>query len=634
MDAILQKYILDSSIPIEKRRNMATDLDNRSIDEATAKGIVLQKYGNKYQGPQGLASSVTQSLSKMTGGGDIATPSAPSSPEISGGWNTRNTLPENAAPVAPQPTQLQHATNPNPTAYEKQFGGRKNGVGDGGFMNSPIGRFAQAQGPMLQEAMDKEKSTGIIERAGNVLGQFGTGVANIAGGFGDVVYGGTGLNYLNPLDKRSGQEKSEQAIGGLNKLVSGVGETVSSPLAASPVLQKGFSLPFEAMKSTIDDNILAAAGIDKNTEHGQNVSNSIMNAITLALVGPKNIAEGATGFIDKTKGVIDKVQNIGNTPEGQVARYQRQIDKTIGQIAQGKNVDIPVVKRALGEVPVKGVKGYSDLAKTMGSKIDAFKKAVDTRLQEHGITYKLSDFDKEVKSGNTTITTNYVKDALDQLQELYQKTNDPENLVRITELANQAQKHTLSLLDVNNIAREYGSEFGKKAFDKKGDALTSVNAQAYENVRSGVKKTVRQEMTDTQTQILDQKMSDMIRAKDLAEKMAERVQTLSQKVKERSVGEKLGGTIANIIDAASLGSLKGFVSKFIPRNLGLKTLNSLDLEAGLSKALSTIDKLNAKIEEASAAKPQPKPTFKGTAKAVTKTLKSAAKADALTQRNQ
>lgn len=547
-----------------------------------------------------------------------------------------------------KPTQVQTQPNPNPVSGTGLFGLPKAQspgsnlprIGDQGWeqsvMDSPAGKFAQAQAPELQATLEREVTINPLERVGNVLGQGAHGLLNLAGGAGDVLYGGTGLNYLNPFDKRSGQEKSEQAIGGLNKLVSGVGEIVSSPLAASPVLQKGFSLPFEAMKSTIDDNILAAAGIDKNTEHGQNVSNSIMNAITLALVGPKNIAKGATGFIDKTKGVIDKVQNIGNTPEARVAKYKQQIDKTISKLSQGELSDIPTVKRSLGDLDTKNIKTNQDFVDTANAKIKALADAVDTRLQEHGIIYKLSDFDKEVKSGNTTIKTNPVTEALTQLQELYQKTKDPQNLARVTDFMEQAQKHTMSLQDVNNIAREYGSEFGKKAFDKKGDPLTSVNAQAYENTRSGIKDAVRSEMKDNTTQMLDQKMHDLLRTRDLFEKMTEKVNDVQQTMKTPGILDKLGEagrTGAKIINSASLGLAKGFFQEMLPK--GFKdTLNAMDIEKMLNSSLKTIDKLNAKIEEASAAKPQPKPTLKVTAKAVTKTLKSAAKADALTQRNQ
>lgn len=48
MNEILKQYIQDNSIPIEKRRAMAQDLDSGAIDEQRAVGIITTKYKGKY----------------------------------------------------------------------------------------------------------------------------------------------------------------------------------------------------------------------------------------------------------------------------------------------------------------------------------------------------------------------------------------------------------------------------------------------------------------------------------------------------------------------------------------------------------------------------------------------------------
>jgi hypothetical protein len=68
--------------------------------------------------------------------------------------------------------------------------------------------------------------------------------------------------------------------------------------------------------------------------------------------------------------------------------------------------------------------------------------------------------------------------------------------------------------------------------------------------------------------------------------MAEAANKLQQKIKNRTVGQKIGGLIARTMDLMSGGTLKGAASYFLPRGEGLKVLNALDLEKALAKNLA------------------------------------------------
>ena len=95
---------------------------------------------------------------------------------------------------------------------------------------------------------------------------------------------------------------------------------------------------------------------------------------------------------------------------------------------------------------------------------------------------------------------------------------------------------------------------------------------------------------------LDKQMSDSIKTKGLIDKMVEKANALTQKVQNRGLGEKIGGAAANLLDAVTGGAAKGFLSKLIPRNVGLKTMNSLDLQGALSRTISNIDRWSTKID--------------------------------------
>ena len=74
--------------------------------------------------------------------------------------------------------------------------------------------------------------------------------------------------------------------------------------------------------------------------------------------------------------------------------------------------------------------------------------------------------------------------------------------------------------------------------------------------------------------------------------METQVQKLYQKVKNRTLAQKVGGVVADVFDLATMGTLRGFVQKLLPSNVGLKTANSLDLQNELAKNLAQIQRLN------------------------------------------
>jgi hypothetical protein len=63
--------------------------------------------------------------------------------------------------------------------------------------------------------------------------------------------------------------------------------------------------------------------------------------------------------------------------------------------------------------------------------------------------------------------------------------------------------------------------------------LTSVNAQSFENIRKGIKNSVREKLPNDNAKILDQKYSDIANTKTEIDKMVEKVNALTQKVNAR-----------------------------------------------------------------------------------------------------
>jgi GNAT superfamily N-acetyltransferase len=279
-------------------------------------------------------------------------------------------------------------------------------------------------------------------------------------------------------------------------------------------------------------------------------------------------------------------------------------DEAIGQVLQGKTKDIPKGKKALSAIDTSDVNTYAELGKKIDDAIPNYAKQVDAELLKDPVVYPLDDLSTiKTTKGGSRVSNNYVEDSIDHLEELYIKTGDSVKAVEMGELRARASENGLTKKEVNDIARTYNSEFKDKAFSKANDEpLTSVNAQAYQNTRQGLKEVARRGLDDTAKE-LDSTISSLYNTKRLIDKNVEAANRLRQKVDERGLGEKIGRAALVAIDVATMGTLKGAFLKMLPRGLGYKTKNFIDLEESLSRNLRIINKELNRIEKVSSPEP-------------------------------
>lgn len=317
--------------------------------------------------------------------------------------------------------------------------------------------------------------------------------------------------------------------------------------------------------------------------------------------GTITAGNAVTGLAERAVGKLPSVtddfgesisKNVVAKDAARMAKAQKEADSVVGKIVQGKTSDIPDAKKALASLDTSEVKTYADLAHVSREKIKTLAAKVDEVLDADTNLYKVDDFAKTATAGAKTATTNPLTNALDNLEELYKNTDDVENLTRVQALKEKAAAEGLRLSEANEVAREYGSEFGSKAFSKLDEPLTSVNAVRYENTRKALKEAVRGKMPNEAARALDGEMSNLFTLERLSKQMAERVNGLSQKIVERNLVEKIARGLGKAFDVATLGGPKAFVTKlFFPSNVGMKTLNSLDLQAMLMKNLKKLDRI-------------------------------------------
>ena len=119
--------------------------------------------------------------------------------------------------------------------------------------------------------------------------------------------------------------------------------------------------------------------------------------------------------------------------------------------------------------------------------------------------------------------------------------------------------------------------------------MTSVNAQMYENIRSGLKDVARQGMGGTEAATLDKTISSLYNTRALISKNVEAVNKLNQRIADRGPLEKIGNALAKYADILSGGSIRGLIGGLLPRGAGYKVLNALDLEERLQRNLQIIN---------------------------------------------
>lgn len=346
----------------------------------------------------------------------------------------------------------------------------------------------------------------------------------------------------------------------------------------------------------------AIADTAKNITQNQMVRSAI-ESVTGAYQGAKErFPEGVKDIeaVVNIAGAIPAAKGIQIAGRGVAKKVfpKPTPEEAMGQVLQGKTKDVAKGWQAFDAIETKGIKKYSELNQKLDEAIPVYAEKVDAVLSKDPTPQQLPALSTiEKTKGGTVVRTNYVEDAFDHLSNLYEKINDPVSAANIEELRLKALTTGLTKKEVNDLARQYNVEFGDKAFNKvSGEALTSVNAENYENVRKGIKEVARRGMGQ-EAKELDSVLSSIYNTKRLISKNVEAVNRLRQKVDERSIGEKTGRVLLEAADVLTLGIAKGALLKTFPRGLGYKTKNFIDLEDSLKRNLKIIQDQTEKASQ-------------------------------------
>lgn len=439
---------------------------------------------------------------------------------------------------------------------------------------------------------EEQKKPGFFSRVGEDLKKRGSSIAQ--------TFKDTASGKINPLE--TGVQTAGAVAGGVNDIL---GEGVKSAVEALPEsvkepVKQGAVYVLQTRAGQAGLNAISQ-GMEKyagwKSENPQLAKDleSVVNIAALLPIGKGGqiAKEGAEQAAIKGGELATKGAAVTKRATEKILKKVGTPDPTplqaAGQILQGETSDVAKGVKGLANLDTKDVKTFKDLNAKINTKISALAQEVDADLASDPTKQLLEKLTVSAKTtGGKVVTTRPVENALNQLDELYTKIGDDVEAANIKELIQIAKTEGLSKQEVNDIARVYGKELGEKAFGKTGDPLTSVNAQMYENTRKALKNIARSGLKGDAAKSADQAMSNLYSTQRLIKQNVEAVNKLKQKITERGLFEKWAYKLTKFADIVSLGTVRGVVGGILPRGVGYKVMNALDIEQNLQKNLRVI----------------------------------------------
>jgi hypothetical protein len=262
----------------------------------------------------------------------------------------------------------------------------------------------------------------------------------------------------------------------------------------------------------------------------------------------------------------------------------------VGKVTQATGEDVAIAARALKSVDTSKAQTFSDLSKILDAKVRENTAAVDAALSKSTEVFKPADLEKSVPvEGGSDVVSSPVKEALNQLRDFYEKTNDTEGIAKIQGL--QAKEESgLTVKEINDIARLHGRDLN--AYNAADELASGLRKRAAENTRTDVKDIVRKLTPNEETRTLDKNTSDLITTRDMTDQMAEKVQKLQNKFEKAGLLQKVGSLLGKGVNLASGGMVKGLIKSItgIGETEGT-TLNAIQVERNIPKSLKLLNKL-------------------------------------------
>ena len=287
---------------------------------------------------------------------------------------------------------------------------------------------------------------------------------------------------------------------------------------------------------------------------------------------------------------------IAATKLGEKIAPPPTLPELTGRITGATGEEVPTATKGLQGIdlttPLKKGAEYKDFSSRLEKGGAESQKVADEGYAKNPNKYTTNELTTKTTSGKFGV--NYVKQALSDLKDLYSVTKEGGGnaLERIKGFQTKLSQEGLTATDINNISKEYGKQF--KAFKTNNQIKAGKIAAGAENVRSGLKDTARNLLTDDAAKIADKQTSDIIKTKEMVDELNTKVDAFKNNFRPGSPLQKMGAMVARIVDRVSGGAVKGIFKELLGASgagEGTK-LNILQLQKELQKNIDLFNKVN------------------------------------------
>lgn len=341
-----------------------------------------------------------------------------------------------------------------------------------------------------------------------------TSQAEMGAGLTKIGMGMFGLTSLPMLATGVGISSASDAAAATGKVGEKASEFIQAPIqtAFNPSTRKGRALA--TMGDAALQTLIGKAMHNKYGDPEKIASDRIVKGERKAMAADENVSRAAGAVLQSGEPV--------NTV------------KDAGIINNIKSIDTEYLKK---DTNVRKFKALSD---SFDDSIKRNTNLANQLLKTHKQLYPLEAFEETVGTPEAPTKSNYVKKALESLEAITNtgEAGDggvvpadrikPTDASRIRTIRENANKNTLSLVDLNDLSRIFNKY--SKTWDVSGKKLEGLQGEANASVWNGVKRAIKTRFNNPLFEKLDADTHDKIRIKTNFDDLSSKAEALRQKM--------------------------------------------------------------------------------------------------------
>ncbi|SRR6266568_4025321 len=308
-------------------------------------------------------------------------------------------------------------------------------------------------------------------------------------------------------------------------------------------------------------------------------------------------ASGAVQAILGGASVVESAAEAGKAVKEAMATPLPTPEKAVGQVfntaGEAREANVEAMKGLKGAgVKLPEQTTMPKMRESLETVIQRNTDYIDKVLGENERVYTPDELQERypVPGRNDVKVLKPAQDALTMLEAHYDNTNNPGKAAETGTLAHKYKTEGLTLLELNTLARDFGSEFDnvyKRTQDQGYVVKDADQPIRVENVRQMLKRQVRERMPNEDLQKIDEQTSNLIKTRGDADKFMLQLEKLENRLPQTSWWKKASGKLGDAVSFVQ-GSFLQKLLKISPKET---ELNVADMAERMPKAMRVLDQL-------------------------------------------